>query len=217
MFNTEMLQWLKDNGLSGLMILMLFTGLVVLYHWLKRAEPISLIRSWINRENQRLETMLTLDYLPAITHARIRLELRQRAHIQLTGLSDPRLAEAAVIFTTRNRLRGRYLRPWRSWLRESSGHIEFDAKLYRDNWLVFSCIFFPLSVLVLGLITWAIALRYGTAVVFPAFLFNGIIWWLPGIYFLAVPFPPVTRTMAARLEKYNSQRHERDSLRTPAL
>ena len=179
MWKPEFLEWLLKNGVQGAIIIMFTMCCAVLYHWLKRAEPVSLLRTLKDQKRHKLELMLKQDYLPAITHKRIRLELRQLAHSSLSGFAEPHMADAAVLFTTLYKLRGNYLSRWRNWLREEDGYVLFSHDIYEKDWRFFTRLNLPVSTAVLGIVTWLFAQEFGLIAIFPFMLLNALAWWFP--------------------------------------
>jgi len=131
MINKEIVEFIMSNGPTGILTFLALIVVSIICAWLIRVEPASLIRGLFNRNIRRLEKLLASRYLSGFTRKRALLEFNQLSNIRLSGLIEPRLANAAVQFTLCYGLRSQYLKPWRSWLSEHEGRIEFDRRKYK--------------------------------------------------------------------------------------
>lgn len=206
MINAQILDWVQTKGLNGLALLVLIGTVSILYRWALRAEPGAAVRALLNYRANQLAKMLERPDLSALTRKRIRLKQRQRDYIFLSGIREPRLADAAVIFTTLYRLRGRYLMPWRRWLQESEGEIIFDEAARNRAWRFYFWHNVPVSTLMLLSATWLFASACGMQTVVPFLLVNTLIFWFPWVMLTAVAPPPMTRMMIPRVNDYNARR-----------
>ena len=164
------------------------------------------VRAILNYRANRIDRMLARPELAALTCKRIRLEQRQDAHIFLSGMREPRLADAAVTFTTLFRLRSRYLTPWRSWLEEREGLIIFREAAWKRAWRLYFYVSVPGCTLAMLFLSALFASDFGIQTFAPFLLINALVWWFPWVTLTAIPFPNMTLIMTGRVDSYNARR-----------
>ncbi|MDF7662770.1 hypothetical protein PUG81_27765 [Erwiniaceae bacterium L1_54_6] len=208
-FTADPANWLMQYKGSGWFILAGFVAVQVVYAWLKNASPTEIIMRMMHARRNRLLAMLEESFLSKEAKALAEQELRQRSLYQLTGLYNYRVQGLAVGLITRFGLHTRYLTPWRSWLSESDGLITFNRKSYRFAWWFFICGTFPLSLLIIALITFSVAHQFGYPSAALALVLSVVLifYWL---IFAFVPGPSETRKMEARLKEFNEQSADRE-------
>ncbi|MDY0888117.1 hypothetical protein [Kosakonia sp. CFBP8986] len=196
----EILDWITQHGiLQSISILAILMGFRIVYIWFTKAEPLLIMQALMNYKTKRLESMLKLSYLPEETLARVRLELVQRHHTRLTGVTETRLAEALVAITIKRRLPANYFKPWRAWLREVDNKIELNMASYKRAWRLFAWFNVPVSCTAMMLMTELFAASFGQHVFAPVLLGNIIFWWFPWLMLTSVPSPRYTDKMLPHL------------------
>ncbi|AUX71592.1 uncharacterized protein EpC_30190 [Erwinia pyrifoliae Ep1/96] len=203
MLSREMLDWIWQHGWPGLLLVLAGIVVTALHAWLVKTDPVIFMRWLLNIRKQRLEKMLSLDYLEPNTRDLIALELKQHCHAKLTGIIEPRLQDAVILMSTRYHLRARYLRPWRSLLKECEGRIEFDTKWYRREWWFFTRINLPLATVTLTLMVYLFAQTFGWHALPLIMIANITVWWFPWLMLTSVPSPRLTAEMQAYLVRFN--------------
>lgn len=168
-----------------------------------KSRPIKVL-SWIfNRKSLQLENLLAKKHLSIITRKRIILEIRQLNHMNLSGIIDSRLANAAVLLTTRFQLRSHYLKRWRIWLTENEGKIEFNNKQYWWAWHIFVWVLLPMSTLFFGMMVYLFSQSLGTHYL-PIIILGNTLWWFPWLLLIAIPSPNMTREMQNYINRFNA-------------
>jgi len=188
-------------------------GVLFFLYRLMLPDNIEIVSSLLSRfrKKSRLRNLLKDDFLSPETRTRAKLELNQLNNMWLTGMLKPGVAKAAVILTTENNLRARYLSAWRTWLEEKDGQIKFCKSRYK----VECCVFRSVGVLMGLLATFLISVIYHqefypkiTPGIFPA-LVNLVILW--GVVFMTawVPGKKATLQMKRYIERYNKQQRSK--------
>lgn len=196
----------KEFGIE----IVILGGVLFFLYRLILPDNIEVVSSLLSRfrKKSRLRNLLNDNFLSPEGRARVKLELNQLNNMWLTGMLKPGIAEAAVILTTKNNLRARYLYNWRVWLYEENGRIVFDKQKYKKILRVN----YSVGVLV-GLLTtlFILAIYYQgfypelSRGVFPAVI-NLIILWAIILVAVRVPGKKATLQMKRYIERYNNSR-----------
>jgi len=205
MSNKEIVEFIISNGPTGILTFLVLKVVSIICAWLIRVEPASLIRGLFNRNIRRLEKFLASGYVLGITRKRALLELNQLDNINLTGLTEPRLANAAVQLTLCYGLRSKYLKPWRSWLSEHEGRIEFDRRKYQIASFFVFWINLPCSTIFLALLTYFTTINAGLKMLPLIILSNVIFLWFPWVALWRIPPPSLTKKMHSYLQQFNER------------
>ncbi|MEC9989769.1 hypothetical protein RCV41_00560 [Escherichia coli] len=197
----------REFGISVAIIIAVLSAL-----WMKPDNTRAIFRflSGGTRKN-KLRSLLKGERLSSEGVARVKLELNQRNNMWLTGMLKPGIAEAAVILTTENNLRARYLSDWRVWLEERNGQILFDKKSYKKVFFINCAIGVFVGLLAAFLVFDMYYQWFYPEIergVFPA-LINLFVLWLIIFMMARIPGKKATLQMKRYIERYNKQQRSK--------
>jgi len=199
-------QWINQHPKIGWFWVfpLIYIFIDVVRHRAINAESGSIFRGLLNYKQRQLEQMLTQPYLDEKVVKLVKLELRQRGLYRLTGLYNYRLQNLSVIISDRYGLKATYLKPWRNWLKECDGQINFSRKWHRFCWYFFLVSQIFNGGLLIAFIEFI--LPHATAEMrTPLMMIFMLAWWLPCLLITVVPTPGQTHEMESYLEKFNSE------------
>ena len=168
------------------------------------AESGSILRGLLNYKKRQLEQMLKQPYLDEKVIKLVKVELRQRALYQLTGLYNYRLQNLSVLMSDRYGLRATYLKPWRNWLKEHDGKIKFSKKWHFFCWCFFLASQIFNAALLIAFIVFILP-RASAEMRTPLMIIFLLVWWLPCLLITVVPTIGQTHEMESYIEKFNGE------------